>query len=50
MTLDVFHSEISGKDFNDSQHENIKLISVTLLVYHFDISGKDFNEIQHNYF
>ena len=46
LILQVFHFDISGKDDNNSQLENIKLILLVLLISHFDISGKDNNEIK----
>ena len=44
VALLVLHFDIFGKDDNDEQPANIKLILVTLLVFHFDISGNDINE------
>ena len=44
LTLLVFHLDISGNDFNETQHENINFISVTFVVFHLDISGKDNKE------
>ena len=44
LTLEVFHFDISGKDFNEQHPLNIQLISVTIEVFHSDKSGNDFNE------
>ena len=46
MTLIVPHFEISGKDDNKLQLENIELKFVTLMIFHFEISGKNDNELQ----
>ena len=40
VTLEIFHLEISGKDFNDSHPLNISFILFTLFVFHLEISGK----------
>ena len=45
ITLEVFHFDISGKDFNELHSSNKELISVTFEVFHFDISGNDINEL-----
>ena len=43
--FEVFHLDISGKDFNDLQLKNICCVIFRLLVFHLDILGKtDSNE------
>ena len=45
FTLSIFHLDISGKDINDLQLENRKLISIIILsVFHKDISGNNLIE------
>ena len=46
MKFDVFHFDISGSFFNDTQPSNIPFTSVTFEVFHFDISGNSSNERQ----
>ena len=36
--------DISGKDVNKWQFENIEFISITFSVFHLDISGNDVND------
>ena len=38
LTLFVFHLDISGNEFNDSQRENIPFILITLFVLNEDKS------------
>ena len=45
-TLEVFHLEISGKDFNNFQNEKVYLILVTDEVFQFEILGNVFNKKQ----
>ena len=42
----MFHSDISGNDFNEEQPENILFILLTSIFFHFEMSGNDFNEEQ----
>jgi hypothetical protein len=44
MTLEVFHTDMSGKDINFLQLQNIKLILMIFNGIHFDISGKISND------
>jgi hypothetical protein len=46
VRLSVFQLEISGKDGNNLQLKNKKLISFIFIVFHFEISGNFGNEMQ----
>ena len=41
-----FNLEISGKEDNDTQLENILLIEITLSIFHLDKPGKDDIDLQ----
>ena len=43
-TLSIFHSEISGRDFNNVHSEKIYSKYLTLLVSHLEILGNDLRE------
>ena len=42
----MFHFDISGKDFNEEQFENIPRILFKLLVFQSEISGNNCNDEQ----